>query len=117
MNVPDDRYIDVAGGIARVGGNEPLYRRLLGKLEASVDTAGFDAAVAAGDFGEAGKVVHTAKGVAGNLSLPLFFGHCTALMARIRDGEAISAEDAMQFHRIYGETLSAVNAYLDGQKV
>ncbi|MDR0518946.1 MAG: Hpt domain-containing protein [Clostridiales Family XIII bacterium] len=113
MDSVECEYIDVAGGVARVGGNESLYRRLLGKFEASVDIAGFDAAVAASDFSEAGKIVHTAKGVAGNLSMPAFYELCSELMAKIRSGGSLCEDDARRFRGVYRETLAAANAYLD----
>jgi HPt (histidine-containing phosphotransfer) domain-containing protein len=102
----------VAGGSARIGGNESLYRRLLGKFEASVDMEAFDAAVASGDYEEMGKIVHTAKGAAGNLSLTAFFDESTVLMGQLRESGTPQDEDVALFRQLYDETKQAINEYL-----
>jgi HPt (histidine-containing phosphotransfer) domain-containing protein len=113
MGVADIKYIDVASGSARVGGNESLYRRLLGKFEASVDIEGFNAAIASENFEEAGKIVHAAKGAAGNLSLTAFFEESSVLMEQLRGGGVPQARDVELFRSLYEETKQAVMAYLD----
>jgi HPt (histidine-containing phosphotransfer) domain-containing protein len=112
MGEANSKYIDVAGGSARIGGNEALYRRLLGKFEASVDIAAFDAAIDAGDYEEAGKIVHTAKGAAGNLSLTAFFDESTVLMGQLRGNGKPQDEDVALFRQLYEETKQAINDYL-----
>jgi HPt (histidine-containing phosphotransfer) domain-containing protein len=112
MGEADTKYIDVAGGSARVGGNESLYRRLLGKFEASVDIESFDAAIAGRDFEEAGKVVHTAKGAAGNLSLTAFFEESVVLMEQLRGGGVPQDRDVELFRQLYEETKRAINDYI-----
>jgi hypothetical protein len=112
MGVADSKYIDEAGGVARVGGNEALYRRLLSKFAANVDMDGFDAAVSAEGWEDAGKIVHAAKGVAGNLSLTAFFDESVILMEQLRGGGPADASDIESFRRLYGETLAAIDAYL-----
>jgi HPt (histidine-containing phosphotransfer) domain-containing protein len=113
MGVADAKYIDTQGGTARVGGNESLYRKLLGKFESSVDIEGFDAAIQSGDYEEAGKIVHTAKGVAGNLSLTTFFELSSTLMEQLRGGGTPNDEDVVKFKQLYEETKQAVNSYLE----
>jgi HPt (histidine-containing phosphotransfer) domain-containing protein len=113
MGEADTKYIDAAGGAARVGGNESLYRKLLGKFESSVDMDGFDAAIASKDYEEAGKIVHTAKGVAGNLSLTAFFKASVTLMDQLRGGGVPNDDDVNQFRQLYTETKQAVNDYSD----
>jgi HPt (histidine-containing phosphotransfer) domain-containing protein len=113
MGDADSKYIDVAGGTSRVGGNESLYQKLLGKFETSVDITGFDAAIAAQDFEEAGKIVHAAKGVAGNLSLTAFYEESVILMDQLRGGGTPQDEDVKLFRQLYGETLAAVKSYLE----
>ena len=112
MGEVDNKYIDLASGLPRVANNEALYKKLLAKFETSVDIAGFDAALAAGDVTRASEIVHAAKGIAGNLSLMAFYDNSAALMDRIRDGSAPSQEDADTFKRIYGETVQAIKDYL-----
>jgi HPt (histidine-containing phosphotransfer) domain-containing protein len=112
MGIADKKYIDVASGSARVGGNESLYQRLLGKFEASVNIEGFNAAIAAKDFEEAGKIVHAAKGAAGNLSLTAFFEESAILMEQLRGGGTPQGKDVELFRSLYEETKQAINAYL-----
>jgi HPt (histidine-containing phosphotransfer) domain-containing protein len=112
MGIADSKYIDVVGGSARVGGNESLYQKLLGKFEASVDIRGFDAAIASKDFEVAGKIVHTAKGVAGNLSLTAFYEESVILMDQLRNGGIPQDKDVALFRQLYTETMNAINVYL-----
>jgi HPt (histidine-containing phosphotransfer) domain-containing protein len=112
MDGMDTKYIDVAGGSARVGGNESLYRRLLGKFEGNVDIVGFGNAVASGDYEKAGQIVHAAKGVAGNLSLTAFFKESEVLMDQLRGGGVPRDEDVELFKQLYEATKQAINAYL-----
>ncbi|MDR1796490.1 MAG: hypothetical protein LBR44_03450 [Clostridiales Family XIII bacterium] len=114
MGVADLKYIDVDSALARVGGNEGLYKKLLGKFAESVDIAAVDAALAAGRFEEAGQIVHAAKGVAGNLSLTAFFEASETLMDQLRPPvEALpKEEDAAAFKTLYKETVEAINQYL-----
>jgi len=112
MGAADNKYIDVAGGSTRVGGNESLYQKLLGKFESSVDIQGFDAAIGSKDFEVAGKIVHTAKGVAGNLSLTAFYEESIILMDQLRNGGIPQDKDVALFRQLYTETLDAVKTYL-----
>jgi HPt (histidine-containing phosphotransfer) domain-containing protein len=111
MGEADTKYIDAASGSARVGGNESLYRKLLGKFESSVDMTGFDAALSSGDYEEAGKIVHTAKGVAGNLSLTAFFDASVTLMDQLRGGGAPNDNDVDLLRQLYTKTKQAIEDY------
>lgn len=104
--------IDVQGGIARVGGNEGLYKKLLAKFESSIDMTGFDDAIANSDWEKAGEIVHAAKGVAGNLSLTDFFEESSVLMEQLRGGNTPVETDIILFKRLYTETAEAVKEYL-----
>jgi HPt (histidine-containing phosphotransfer) domain-containing protein len=104
--------MDVNGGLARVGGSEGLYKKLLGKFEASVDMSAFDASIAAKDYLKAGEIVHAAKGVAGNLSLTDFFEHSSKLMDQLRGGGTPVDSDVQLFKVKFNETVAAINAYL-----
>jgi PAS domain S-box-containing protein len=61
--------IDIADGLGRVGGNVRVYRDLLGRFAAGFADAARNAErlLAGGDAEGAGRVVHSLKGVAGNL--------------------------------------------------
>ncbi len=73
--------IDTESGLSRVGGNLKLYKRLLKKLahECVNFIAEFDAAIEQGDWSCAQRLVHTLKGVAGNLGAVKLEGYCASL--------------------------------------
>lgn len=113
MDIADSKYVDAASGIPRVANNEALYKKLLAKFEPSVDIAGFETALAERDYAKAGRIVHAAKGIAGNLSLTAFFDFCGALMERLRDETYVPTQaDADSFKSLYFETVRAVKEYL-----
>lgn len=101
-------YIDKDSALSRVGGNEGLYMKLLGKFEGSVDMQGFDAAIASNDLKAAGDIAHAAKGVAGNLSLTAFFEQSVVVMDQLRSGEYVE-EDVNKFKKLFEETKNAIN--------
>ncbi|MDR0852258.1 MAG: hypothetical protein LBN36_07170 [Clostridiales Family XIII bacterium] len=108
----DSRYIDVQSALARVGGNEGLYKRLLAKFESSIDMDGFNASINAKDYLKAGEIVHAAKGIAGNLSLTVFFEETSKLMEQLRGGGTPQEEDVRLFRQLFEETKVAVAEYL-----
>lgn len=112
MGIADSKYIDLASGLPRLGNNEGLYQKLLVKFEGSVDIGALEAALAAQDYKAAGEIVHAAKGVAGNLSLAAFFDCSSELMEQLRSCEAPEPEKVEEFKRLYGETVKAINDYL-----
>jgi HPt (histidine-containing phosphotransfer) domain-containing protein len=107
-----ENLIDVSGGLARVGGNEGLYKRLLEKFKTSIDMPEFDRAVAAKDYLKAGELVHAAKGVGGNLSLTAFFEQASTLMDQLRGGGAPQDLDVQLFKARFDETVAAIDEYL-----
>ena len=104
--------LDIQGGLARVGNNEGLLKRLLAKFETSVDMEGFEAALAEKDYVKAGEIVHAAKGIAGNLSLTALFEISSVLMEELRGGGTPVDEDVVKFRQLFEETKVAVNEYL-----
>lgn len=104
--------MDIQGGLARVGNNEGLFKRLLGKFEASVDMAGFETAIAEKEYIKAGEIVHAAKGIAGNLSLTALFDASAVLMEELRGGEAPNDASVEAFKAKFEETKVVVNEYL-----
>jgi len=108
----DDKYIDVNSALNRVGGNEGLFKRLLGKFETSIDMDEFNKAVNEQDNVHLGEIVHAAKGIAGNLSLTYFFNVSSTLMDQLRDGGSPQQDDIEEFRVSYDETLAAIKEYL-----
>jgi CheY-like chemotaxis protein/HPt (histidine-containing phosphotransfer) domain-containing protein len=69
--LPEIEGIDLADGLKRVAGNRRLYRSLLEQFVSKQGDAGVQIAAALenGDRELAGRIAHTAKGVAGNLGI------------------------------------------------
>ena len=109
----EDVYIDAESALGRVGGNGALLKRLLCKFESSVDMAGFNAAIDAADYDQAGEIVHTAKGLAGNLSLTAFFEVSSQLMDQLRSGVTPGETEIMRFRDVFEATKLAIQTYLN----
>ena len=98
MTFPEIDGVDVAGGLKRVAGNKRLYRDLLQQFAAKQAEAGLQiaAAIEAGDYSLAERIVHTVKGVAGNIGLK------KVLAAAEKLERAIRREDGDR-HRLFEE--------------
>jgi HPt (histidine-containing phosphotransfer) domain-containing protein len=111
----DNKYIDLPSALARVGGNEGLYKRLLVKFEPSIDMVGFNKSIEAEDYIAAGDIVHAAKGVAGNLSLLAFYDESSKLMEQLRDGGKPAPEDVALFRQLFDKSKLAIAEYLKSE--
>jgi two-component system sensor histidine kinase/response regulator len=85
--LPEIEGVDVAGGVKRVAGNKRLYRDLLVKFAAKQSKVDSDilAAIESGDRKLAERIVHTVKGVAGNIGLELVFAAAEKLEQAISE--------------------------------
>jgi two-component system, sensor histidine kinase and response regulator len=86
--------LDVADGLNRVAGNRKLYRSLLGQfVDQQADTvSAVRASLARGDFAAAERLVHTLKGVSGNLGAKALSGLAAELESSLRNRNAQSLE-------------------------
>jgi two-component system, sensor histidine kinase and response regulator len=82
--------LDVADGLNRVAGNRKLYRSLLGQfVEQEADTvSAVRASLACDDFASAERLIHTLKGVSGNLGAKAVSGLAAELESSLRDRNA-----------------------------
>jgi HPt (histidine-containing phosphotransfer) domain-containing protein len=110
MGNADSKYINLKEGLPRVGNNETLYKRLLGKFNVDIDA--MESALSAGEYVKAGEIVHAAKGVAANLSLAAFYDSSVILMDQLRGGNQPIRSDVDNFNRLYKETQTAIGVYL-----
>ena len=99
--------IDLKEGVIRVGGNEKLYRTLLMKLRD--DYAATDQEIKnllqSEKAGEAERLAHSIKGVAGNVGAGLLQESAAALEHAIKEGETDSYEEKIS---AFGEVLKDV---------
>jgi polar amino acid transport system substrate-binding protein len=113
VEIPDLPGVDTATGLARVGGNAGLYRKLLLKFRhGQADAAGeIRAARDAGDIETAGRLAHTLKGVAGNLAIPAVAEEARKVEAALRAGEEAPVGDLQE---VLAEVVSALDV-LEGE--
>ena len=107
----ESKYIDMESALTRVGGNKGLYEKLLAKFDGSFDMQAFDSAIESGDYQSAGDIAHSAKGVAGNLSLTAFFDQSVIVMDQLREGN-YDKDSVDKFRQLYSETKTAINELL-----
>ena len=90
VTFPEIPGVDVEGGLKRVAGNKRLYRDLLQQFAAKQADAGsqISAAIESGDSHLAERMVHTIKGVAGNIGLGKVLEAAEKLEGAIRREEA-----------------------------
>ena len=87
--------ITLEDGLARVGGNKPLYVKLLRKFRESQSGAveGIESALQSGDAETATRLAHTVKGVSGNLGAEGLYRASADLEKAIKEGKTKSLED------------------------
>ena len=103
--------IDLKEGVMRVGGNEKLYRTLLMKLRD--DYAGTDQEIKdllqSEKAGEAERLAHSIKGVAGNVGAGKLQEAAAELEHAIKDGEADSYEEKISaFGKVLKDVITAL---------
>ncbi|MCB4437402.1 Hpt domain-containing protein [Alteromonas sp. McT4-15] len=101
--------IDIDFGMSQLSGNEKLLFTLLGKFTdeyQSTDTE-LQALVEKGEFDEAYSLVHTLKGVTGNLGLFALHNASKPVESSIRNDKRIP-DDFDQFANCLHETITAV---------
>ncbi len=104
-------YIDVEGGLARLRGNEKLFKKMLMMFLASEEMAKFEAAMAADEYAAAGDIAHAIKGMSGNLSLTKVYETSAELMVQLRQGPADAALLA-EYREAIEKTLEYVKEYI-----
>ncbi len=84
--IPEIGGVDVTEGLARAAGNRRLYRDLLIRFTKDYVDVGAQiaAALESGDSKQAGHIVHTVKGVAGNMSISKIYSSADKMEQAIR---------------------------------
>lgn len=111
----DNALLDAGLGLSRVRGNTALYRKLLQNFAGNYATFPEElrAQIAAGDMDDARRLVHTFKGVAGNIGAMTLYQDALEVETCIgvlpeRCGEGIG-----KLENALAATLSAITAFLD----
>jgi two-component system, sensor histidine kinase and response regulator len=92
-DLPPIAGLDTADGLARVGGNRKLYRRLLRQFvdEQAATAAQVSDACASGDIALAERLAHTLKGVAGNIGAAQV-GRAAGALEKVIHGRAAARD-------------------------
>ena len=108
----DAEYIDQAGGVARVGGNLSLFKRLLGRFVEGNHYDELERAIQSGDMENAAHQAHSLKGVSANLSLVKISSLTVELEQLLKNGaDYSSCLDALK--QAYGITLEQISGIMD----
>jgi len=101
--------LDHANALRRVGGNEALLLRLLGEFrrEQAGAAEAMDQAIRAGRLGEAERLAHTLKGVAGNLGAKRLHAEAALLEKALAQGTPAAVAGLAETLRA---TLAAIRA-------
>jgi two-component system, sensor histidine kinase and response regulator len=106
--IPEIDGVDVTEGLARAAGNRRLYRDLLMRFARDYVDLGAQiaAALESGDPKQAEHIVHTVKGVAGNMSISKIYASADKLEKAIRERDSavpklLSAFASVVTHQIH----------------
>ena len=111
--LPDLPGLDLAAGIKRMADDEGFYRRMLQMFAAdeAARPTEIRAALADGDREAAWRIVHSAKGSAGNLSLVPLFETAVELEKAIKEGEGSVDEWLARYEAELTTTIDALNRF------
>ncbi|WP_334018808.1 Hpt domain-containing protein [Alteromonas sp. S015] len=110
--------LDIDFGMSQLSGNKKLLFTLLGKFTdeyRSLDTD-LQAQVAKGDFNEAYSLVHTLKGVTGNLGLFALYNASKPVESGFRNEKRV-ADEYPAFIAVLDETIAAVDTLIKEPEV
>lgn len=107
-------YINLQEALGRLGGNQALYVKLLGKFMQSTEFSAMEDALAQQDYAAAAEFAHAIKGITGNLSLTALFEYSTELMNQLRAG-APDPDTLAQYRDALEKTRQAVQQLIDEQ--
>jgi CheY-like chemotaxis protein len=112
---PEIDGVDAAGGLRRVAGNKRLYRDLLAQFASKQNevTSQISAAIESGDNKLAERIVHTVKGVAGNIGLGELFTAAEKLERAIREADSAVPALAEEFAQVASRQVQAVRRAMD----
>ncbi|HEY6765439.1 MAG TPA: response regulator, partial [Candidatus Sulfotelmatobacter sp.] len=108
--LPDIDGVDLAGGLKRLAGNKRLYRNLLVQFASKQADlqAQISAAVSSGNPKVVEGIVHSIKGVAGNIGLTRIFAAAEKLERAIREEDIAVQALAEEFILVSGRQVQAI---------
>ncbi|MCL2046232.1 MAG: Hpt domain-containing protein [Oscillospiraceae bacterium] len=107
-NINNNENINIADALARIGGNEKLYKTLLGRFLEGNHLEVLNDAINSGDREEATRQAHTLKGVSANLSL-VKINTLTAEIERLLHGGEDYEECLNELKQAFDSTVAEIN--------
>lgn len=106
-----EKYMNIEEGMGRVMNNKKIYNKLLGKFIDKTYIGPLTDQINAGDMEGAKFSVHTIKGLAANLSLPLLFETSLAYENKVKEGTADKTGLA-ELTKIHDKTMECIKELL-----
>ncbi|ATX82385.1 Signal transduction histidine kinase [Mariprofundus ferrinatatus] len=116
--LPKFEGIDTADGLRRVGGDPQHYRNILGKfVESQGDViAELRQAMAGGDGEKAIRLMHSLKGVAGNIGAKTLHAEAARLEGLLQDGGTIAEDDYSSVEKSMAEVITSISSGIGGEQ-
>lgn len=104
--------VDVDGGLKRIGGNEALYKRLLGTFVKSMKGQEISPDFDTANYEDVKEKAHAIKGTSGNLSITPVFEAYSQIMDLLRAGNPEEAKVLLQkILPVQEEIISCIEKY------
>ncbi|WP_051261897.1 PAS domain S-box protein [Desulfovibrio inopinatus] len=105
--------IDISSGLTRVAGNASLYRKLLWDFVRHHESAGTDlnTHLASGDITTALRLLHTVKGVAGNIAAKKLSIEARDLELRLKEEQTIPPEAFAGFTQALESVIEGIHRF------
>lgn len=87
--------VDIDGGVARLGGNEGLYRKLLGSFVKAINQYYVDTDFDGTEYSDIIEKTHAIKGAAGNLSITPVYEAYSKIVDLLRTGQPEQAREIL----------------------
>lgn len=106
--------VDVDEALERLGGNESLYKRLLGSLVGTLRDYYVGADFDGNDYAETTERAHAIKGTAGNLSITPLYEAYTKIVELLRAGQPEQAREILTgVLPVQGEIIACIEKYME----
>ncbi len=87
--------VDIDGGVARLGGNEGLYRKLLGSFVKAINQYYVGTDFDGKEYADVIERTHAIKGAAGNLSITPVYEAYTKIVELLRSDQPEQAREVL----------------------
>ena len=105
-------YIDLDDGLARMGGNMALYKRLLGRFVGDDLYSELEGFIMSGNLDDATRQAHSIKGVSGNLSL-MKLNSISIELERLLKEKADYSSQLSEMKQVYDNTIEKIRELID----